>query len=325
MRFGMFLGDTGPNQKSLVDLAAEAGWLERNRFAHGWLPYVPWSFDPFVALTVVAAGTTSLELGTAVVPTYPFHPMAMARSALTVQAASGGRLSLGIGPSHRVVIEGMYGYSYSRARAHTAEYLAALHRAFALDGRAEAHGDFFEYSSIFTVPGATTGATTGAATLRSPSVLIAALAPKMLQLAGEHADGTILWLADEHALQTHVLPRISSAAHAAGRPTPRIISCMPTAVCDDEAAGRSQAAKVYATYRAIPTYQRMLEAGASENPEDVVLVGTAARIGARLERWAELGVTDVVFAPFPLRDDPAGSVERTREALAGLATSGRFG
>ena len=315
MRLGMFLTDTGPNNTTLGDLAAEAVWLEQNGFAHGWLPYVPWSFDPFVALALAAGATSTLELGTAVVPTYPFHPMAMARSALTVQSASGGRLALGIGPSHRTVIEGMYGHSYSRARAHTAEYLAALHRAFALDGRAEAHGDFFDYSSIFSVPDITS--------LRSPTVLIAALAPRMLQLAGEHADGTILWLADEHALATHVMPLISSAAEAAGRPAPRIISCMPTAV-GDEVAGRARAARVYATYRSIPTYQRMLDAGAGENPEDVVLVGSAESIAARLERWAELGVTDVVFAPFPLDDDPRGSLARTRDALAALATSGRF-
>jgi len=316
MRLGMFLGDTGPNDKTLDDLTREAAWLEQHGFAHGWLPYVPWSFDPFVALTVVAAATSSLELGTAVVPTYPFHPMAMARSALTVQTVSGGRFSLGIGPSHPTVIEGMYGYSYKRARAHTAEYVDALHRAFALDGRAEAHGDFFDYASIFSVP--------GRQSLRAPSLLIAALAPRMLALAGERADGTILWLADEHALATHVLPAISSAAAAAGRPSPRIISCMPTAVCDDEAAARAHAARVYATYRSIPTYQRMLDAGAGENPEDVVLVGNADTVGARLERWAELGVTDVVFAPFPLEDDPRGSLERTRDALAGIRASGRL-
>ena len=317
MRLGMFLGDTGPNDKTLADLTAEAVWLEQHGFAHGWLPYVPWSFDPFVALAMVAGATTTLELGTAVVPTYPFHPMAIARSALTVQSASDGRLALGIGPSHRTVIEGMYGYSYSRARAHTAEYLAALRRAFALDGRAEAHGEFFDFSSIFSVP--------NGASLRPPSVLIAALAPRMLQLAGEHADGTILWLADEHALATHVMPLITAAAASAGRPSPRIISCMPTAVCDDEAAGRAHAARVYATYRSIPTYQRMLDAGAGTNPEDVVLVGSAESIAARLEQWAELGVTDVVFAPFSLQDDPSGSLARTRDALAALATSGRLG
>ncbi|MCU1390097.1 MAG: Luciferase-like monooxygenase [Ilumatobacteraceae bacterium] len=247
------------------------------------------------------------------VPTYPFHPMAMARSALTVQAASGNRLSLGIGPSHPSVIEDMYGYSYARPRAHTAEYVAALQRAFVLDGRAEAHGEFFDYGGMFGVP--------DPGTLRSPGVLIAALAPKMLQLAGEHADGTLLWLADETALATHAVPLITQAAERAGRPSPRIISCMPVAVCDNEATGREQAAKMYAAYRSIPTYQRILGAGASSNPEDVVLVGRIDSIRTRLERWQELGVTDVVFSPFPLAGNRRESLTRTREELASLSAT----
>jgi 5,10-methylenetetrahydromethanopterin reductase len=313
MRLGMFLGENAPNDRTLAELAEQATWMERKGFDHAWLPYVPWSFDPFVALTVVAAATSTIELGTAVVPTYPFHPMAMARSALTVQAASGNRLSLGIGPSHPSVIEGMYGYSYARPRAHTAEYLGALQRAFALDGRAEAHGDFFDYGGMFSVP--------NPHTLRSPGVLIAALAPKMLQLAGEHADGTLLWLADETALATHAIPLITRAAAEAGRPTPRIVSCMPVAVCDDEAAGREHAATMYAAYRSIPTYQRILGAGASSNPEDVVLVGPIDSIRARLERWQELGVSDVVFSPFPLPGNRRESLTRTREELASLCSS----
>jgi len=314
MRLGMFLGDNGPNNLSLAALVSEAVWMEGNGFDHAWLPYVPWSYDPFVALSLVAGATTSIELGTAVVPTYPFHPMAMARSALTTQAAAGGRFTLGIGPSHPSVIEGMYGYSYARARAHTAEYLAALRRAFALDGRAEAHGEFFEYAGIFSVP--------NRESLRAPSVLIAALAPQMLQLAGEHADGTLLWLTDEHALATHAVPRITAAAHKAGRPSPRIVSCMPTAVCDDPAAGRAHAGKVLAAYRSIPTYQRILGEGASTNPEDVVLVGTEEAVRSRLARWAELGVTDVVFAPFALPGDPHESLARTRSALASINATG---
>jgi 5,10-methylenetetrahydromethanopterin reductase len=277
---------------------------------------VPWSYDAFIALTLAAQATTTLELGTAVVPTYPFHPMAMARSALTVQAVSGDRLSLGIGPSHQSVIERMYGLSYDHPARHTREYVTALQSAFALDGTAEAHGAHFDYTSIFTVP--------QASSLRPPQLLVAALAPLMLKLAGELADGTILWLTDEHALTTHVVPRITTAAEAAGRPRPRIVSCMPTAVCDDEAEGRERAAQVYATYRAIPTYERILDRGSGQGPEDVVLVGTEATIVARLERWAELGVTDVVFAPFPLAGDRAGSLARTREMLASLAHSKRL-
>src|SRR5262249_53523717 len=155
---------------------------------------------------------------------------------LSVNAALNGRLALGVGPSHPSVIEGMYGYRYDRPALHTRQYVLALRRAFAGDGTAESKGEFYTYRSMFSVPSAT-----------APQLLIAALAPRMLQLAGEHTDGTILWFADEHALETHVVPRLAAAATAAGRPTPRIVSAMPTAVCD-EAEGRAQAARAFATY-----------------------------------------------------------------------------
>jgi F420-dependent oxidoreductase-like protein len=233
--------------------------------------------------------------------------MAMARGAMSVNAAVGGRLALGIGPSHPSVIESMYGYRYDRPAAHTREYVLALRRAFSGDGTAEAHGDFFDYRSMFSVPGAA-----------APALLVAALAPRMLQIAGEHTDGTILWFADEHALETHVVPRLTAAASAAGRASPRIVSAMPTAVCD-EAAGRAQAARAFATYAQIPTYQRILGRGTGSGPADVVLAGSERAIADRLRRWRELGVTDVVAAPFPVGDDKADSLRRTREAIAAIA------
>jgi F420-dependent oxidoreductase-like protein len=274
------------------------------------VPYLPWSLDAFLALSVAAQATERVELGTAVVPTYPFHPMAMARSALSLNAIAHGRLALGIGPSHQSVIESMYGLSYDHAADHTREYVMALHSAFSGDDDiAEAHGQFFDYGSMFAVPDAPT-----------PSLLIAALAPRMLRLAGEHADGTILWFADEEALATHVLPRITAAASAAGRPAPRIVSAIPFAVCD-EAEGRAQAAKVFATYEQIPTYQRILARGAGGHPADVVLVGSVAQLAERLARWQELGVTDVIAAPFPVGEDRTGSLQRTRDGLAELAAN----
>ena len=307
MKVGMFVSDTGGRRSTVDEIVENAQWCEQAGLAGAWVPYLPWSLDAFVTLTVVAQATSRIELGTAVVPTYPFHPMAMARSALSVNSIAKGRLALGIGPSHQSVIESMYGYRYDRPAAHTREYVLALRRAFVGDDQAEAHGDFYDYSSIFAVPGA-----------KEPGLLIAALAPRMLQLAGEHADGTILWFADEEAVRTHVAPRLTAAAQGAGRPTPRIISAMPTAVCD-EADGRAQAAKAFAMYQQIPTYQRILSRGEGSSPADVVLVGTVAQIAERLQRWAELGVTDVVAAPFPVGDDRAGSLQRTRDGLAEVA------
>jgi alkanesulfonate monooxygenase SsuD/methylene tetrahydromethanopterin reductase-like flavin-dependent oxidoreductase (luciferase family) len=205
------------------------------------------------------------------------------------------------------VIESMYGLSYEHAADHTREYVLALKSAFAGDDQAEAHGAFFEYGTMFAVPEAP-----------APSLLIAALAPRMLRLAGEQTDGTILWFADEEALATHVVPRITAAASEADRPAPRIVSAIPTAVCD-EAEGRAQAARAFATYEQIPTYQRILARGAGGRPAEVVLVGSVAQIAARLTRWQELGVTDLVAAPFPVGGDRTGSLQRTRDGLAELA------
>jgi 5,10-methylenetetrahydromethanopterin reductase len=309
MKIGMFLSDTGGQRSTIDEIAELARWADGSGLASGWVPYLPWSLDAFVALTVAAQVTERIELGTAVVPTYPFHPMAMARSALSVNAVADGRLALGVGPSHPSVIESMYGLSYARAASHTREYVIALRRAFEGDGTAEAHGNFYDYSSMFAVPGA-----------KRPALLIAALAPRMLQIAGEHADGTILWFADDEALRSHVVPRITRAASDAGRPSPRIISAIPTAIAD-EADGRAQAAKAFGAYSQIPTYQRILARGEGNDPSDVVLVGSVEKVIDTVRRWQDLGVTDLVAAPFPVGDHRDDSLRRTREGLAEVAAT----
>jgi F420-dependent oxidoreductase-like protein len=309
MKIGMFLSDTGGQRSTVDEIVDLAKWADDAGLASGWFPYLPWSLDAFVALTLAARETTRIELGTAVVPTYPFHPMAMARSAMSVNAVADGRLALGVGPSHPSVIESMYGLSYERAASHTEEYVLALRRAFEGDGTAEAHGDFYDYSSMFAVPGG-----------RRPSLLIAALAPKMLRIAGEHADGTILWFADDEALKEHVVPRITAAAEKAGRPSPRIVSAIPTAIGDADEA-RAQAQKSFAAYAQIPTYQRILARGAGNAPSDVVLVGSVGEVADQVRRWRDLGVTDLVAAPFPFGSDKEDSLRRTREGLAELAAT----
>ena len=261
-----------------------------------------------VALTVAGQVTSRIELGSAVTPTYPVHPMSMARTALSVNAAIGGRLALGIGPSHPSVIENMHGLRYDRPALHTREYLQVLRAAFAGSGQLAGDGEFFNFASMFSVPGQ-----------REPVLLIAALAPLMLKLAGELADGTILWFADEHAIETHVVPRITEAAAAAGRPAPRVIAPFPVALCD-EAEGRERAAQTFAAYTQIPTYQRILARGSEgAGPAELVVVGDEATIERRLRRLAAAGVTDFVAAPFPVGSDRSESLRRTRDFLASLA------
>jgi F420-dependent oxidoreductase-like protein len=308
MRIGTFISDTGGARTEVGELRELARWAEDSGFTTAWVPHLPWGLDALVALCVAGQVTSRIELGSAVTPTYPVHPMSMARSALSVNAAIGGRLALGIGPSHPSVIENMHGLRYDRPAQHTREYVQTLRSAFAGTGQLDAHGEFFDFASMFSVPGQ-----------REPVLLIAALAPLMLKLAGELTDGTILWFADEHAIETHVVPRITAAASAAGRPAPRVIAPLPVALCD-EAEGRERAAHVFAAYTQIPTYQRILARGAEgASPAELVLVGDEAAIERRLRRFAAAGVTDFVAAPFPVGDDRGESMRRTRDFLAGLA------
>lgn len=310
MKLGMFISDTSPSDDGIEVIVERAQWAESAGLASGWVPYVPWSFDAMVALTVVGRETSRLQLGTAVIPTYPFHPQAMARGALSVNAVTGGRLSLGIGPSHPSVIEGMYGLSYERAGVHTREYVEALRSAFELSGNVEAHGDFYDFRSMFAVPGKPT----------APGLLIAALAPYMLRLAGERADGTILWLADEHALSTYVLPRISAAANGAGRPAPRIVVGMPIAICDDADEARENAARIFAAYTQIPTYSRILERSSDTRPEAIALIGSEATVAARLRNFANVGATELLAAPFAWGASKHATLARTREFLASMVS-----
>jgi len=308
VRIGIFVSDTSGEKTGLPDLLDQARWADEHGFATAWVPHVPWSFDALTALTLAGQVTTRIELGTAVVPTYPRHPLALAQQALSTQVAVGGRLALGIGPSHPVVIEKMHGLSYEKPVRHVREYLDVLDRAFARPGQVVYDGTTYRTDALLEVPDA-----------QPVPVLLAALAPMMLRLAGERTGGTITWMADERALGEHVVPRITSAAQEAGRPAPRVIAGLPVAVCDDAAAGRERAAKAFAVYEQIPTYQRILGRGDSGRPADVVVAGTEREVEARLRSYADAGVTDLCGTVFAVGDDRAASRQRTREFLATLA------
>jgi F420-dependent oxidoreductase-like protein len=272
------------------------------------VPHIPWSFDALTALTLAATVTDRIELGTAVAPTYPRHPLALAQHALSTQAAAGGRLALGLGPSHAMVIEGMYGLEYERPAAHTREYLEVLDQAFAGTGQVDHDGERFHVHALLDVPGAT-----------PPRVLVAALAPLMLRLAGERTDGTITWMADVRATAEHVVPRITRAAEDAGRPPPRVVAGLPVAVCDDEDAGRARAGTLFQVYENIPAYRRMLDRGDGGSPAKVAVVGNERAVESQLRALADAGVTDLCAAVFAVGDDREGSRARTRGFLASLA------
>jgi F420-dependent oxidoreductase-like protein len=308
LRVGVFIGDASGERTTVDQLIANAREAEARGFATGWVPHIPWSLDALTALALAARETTRIELGTAVVPTFPRHPMSLAQDALSVQAVANGRFTLGIGPSHPVVIEKMYGLSYAAPAAHTEEYLQVLQACFAGTGMVNFDGDRFNVHAMLDVPG-------GAPV----PVLIAALAPKMLDLAGRLSDGTITYWADERAIADHVVPLLAAGAAAAGRPIPRVVVGIPVAVVDgDLDAARGRAGKLFAAYEAIPTYQRIMSRGAAPTPVDVAVIGTESQVRDRLRRYAEAGATDICAAVLGLGADRAASHAVTMDVLASI-------
>jgi F420-dependent oxidoreductase-like protein len=298
MRIGILATETGGDQ-ALTRLSDDVRRAADDGLASVWLSNV-FGFDALTALAVAGNRVPGIELGTAVVPTYPRHPAALAQQALTAALAVGpGRLSLGIGLSHKIVIEDMYGYSFEKPARHMREYLSALLPL--LDG-SPAHVD-----------GSTLSAHIGLSVPKAGKVpvLLAALAPRMLELAGAQTDGTVLWMTGTATVRDYVVPAISAAAAAAGRPAPRIVCCLPVAVTSDPAAARASAAEVFAIYGQLPSYRAMLDREGAAGPGDVAVVGDEDAVSAQIAALAAAGVTDFVAAEFARGQDR----DRTRSLL----------
>jgi F420-dependent oxidoreductase-like protein len=262
------------------------------------------------ALTLAAlAGqrTSRIQLGTSVTATYLRHPVAMATQALTTHAAAGGRFTLGIGQSHGMVVENFWGLSYDRPAVHMREYLTVL-QGLVQSGSAGFSGEFFRVTTQMMMPAP-----------KPLPIVIAALAPVMLKIAGTMADGTITWMVGPKTLETHILPRLQKAAKEAGKPDPRAVVCLPVAVHDDADAARERASKVFAIYGQLPNYQRVLNIEGAGGPSDVVVVGNEAEVERQIREVASSGATEFAAAEFPVGDDAQASLARTRALLKGLA------
>ena len=304
MRIGLPGG--GATADRIVQQAIDA---EAAGFTSLW--YASATFgDPLVAMALAGQATTTIELGTSVLQTYTCHPVLQATRAIATASAMGRPgLTLGVGPSHKPVIEAMFGLSYDGVGAHTEEYIDVL-APLARGDEVHHHGEHFHVD----LPGS------GAPT-QPVSVMLAALAPRLLRVAGEQTDGTILWMGNARAVESHVVPRITAAASAAGRPAPRVVAGLPVAVHDDVDEARATAATAFAMYGTLPNYQRILEAGGVTGPADAAIVGDEAAVTAQIEALFAAGATDVWAAPFPVGDDRSGSRRRTRALLEELAAA----
>ncbi|HEX4016822.1 MAG TPA: TIGR03564 family F420-dependent LLM class oxidoreductase [Frankiaceae bacterium] len=314
MRLGVFIGDASGLRTDVETLLANAREAEQLGFATGWLPHIPWSLDALTGVALAGQVTTRLELGTAVMPTYPRHPVSMAQQALSAQASCGGRAVLGIGPSHPVVIEGMHGLAYSAPARHTAEYVDVLKLAFHCTGHVSHQGEFFQVEAMLEVPGAS-----------DMPVLVAALAPLMLRAAGAKADGTITYWANERAIAEHVVPTIAGAAASAGRPAPRVVAGIPVALVSDVDAAKTRAGTLFAGYNGIAAYQRIQAEGGDTDQSappalpDIAIIGDEKTVRDRLHAYADAGATDLAAAVIGLDPDREASMQRTMTLLADLA------
>jgi F420-dependent oxidoreductase-like protein len=229
----------------------------------------------------------------------------LAAQALTVQSAIGDRLALGIGLSHQVVIEQMFGYSFDKPVRHMKEYLTVLQGVFA-DRNIAFKGESLSAMAPSTI----------SPEVPAPRVLVAALGTQMLRLTGRLADGTITWMTGPATLSEHTVPTLKSAAAEAGRPDAfRVVAGFPICVTDDADAARERAAGVFAIYGQLPSYRAMLDREGLSGPAEIALVGDEKTVGAGIARLADAGVTDFLAAEFGADD---AERTRTRELLRSL-------
>ena len=288
MDIGVMVGGSG-----VADVIAAAQDVVDAGVRRVWLPQV-FSNEALTVIAVAGREIPDVEFGTAVIPTYPRHPLVLALQALTTSAAlgPGSRLHLGIGLSHQLVIEGMFGMAFEKPATHMREYLSALRPV--LDGQ----------------PVDVQGETLRAATLMGPitvdgagpvPVLVAALGPALLRVAGELADGTLTWMAAPRVVADRIAPSITAAAEAAGRPRPRIGIGLPVAVTNDVDAILQRAASTYAIYGTLPSYRKLLDEAGLDGPAGVVIAGDEDEVADRIRALADVGATELLASPIGSR------------------------
>jgi F420-dependent oxidoreductase-like protein len=277
MRIATGLDTNGPLERTI----ARAERLAAMGLRDLWASQI-FGPDTLTVLALVGRAVPALNLGTAVVPVQPRHPAMLAAQARTVQEAIGGRLSLGVGLSHQVVVEGSWGIAFDRPASYMEEYLEAL--APMLRGEpVQARGE----RVTAVVP-----TRVGPREVDPPGLLVAALGPRMLEMAGRLTDGTLTWMTGPETVRTHVAPLISEAAARAGRPAPRVVCALPVAVTDDVAATRALTNEALKVYPTLPSYAAMMAREGATTPADLAIIGSREQVADAIGRLPATGITE---------------------------------
>jgi len=298
MKLGVMIGADG-SRNTLDDVIKTAQNVENAGLDNVWLANI-FSFDAITTLALIGRATQRIGLGTAVTPTYPRHPTAIAQQALTTAAATNNRFTLGIGLSHQVVIETMLGMSYDKPAKHMREYLSVL-MPLARGEQANFQGEQYKVQGVaLDIPGAE----------RLP-VVIAGLGPVMLKLAAEMADGTNTWMVGPSTMDSHILP----ALHKAGSSDPTVVAGLPIVLTTNVDAAKEKIAQDLTIYGQLPSYRAMLDREGAAGPADIAIVGDENQLRGAIKRFEDMGVTDFNAA---IMDTEEGAYDRTLEFLASV-------
>jgi alkanesulfonate monooxygenase SsuD/methylene tetrahydromethanopterin reductase-like flavin-dependent oxidoreductase (luciferase family) len=254
--------------------------------------------DTLTTLAAAAEKTSTINLGTSIVPTYTRHPLVMAQQTLAIHDLAPGRFRLGIGPSHRFLMEDMYGLQHSKPLAHLHEYVEIL-RAALWDGKVDHHGEFF--NAVATMP----------RTAQIP-IFISTLGKKAFHLAGRIADGAITWVCPMSYLTNTGIPTLRSSASAGGQSTPILVAHIPIALSEDRTSALSAGHRFLDFYGKIPFYANMFSNAGFQMTSDqsvpdplvdtLLISGNEATVSARLRELLEAGLDELLVTLVPVSE-----------------------
>lgn len=295
------VGD-GAGRSPVDAFVDELAVIRDEGFRRIWMTQLPWDTDLLTVLAVAFREVDGIGVGTGVLPIQVQHPMLLAQRALTVNLIAGGRLTLGLGMSHRTVTEGMWGISWDKPVRRLNEYLDGL-LPLLVGEKADAEGETVTTRGAVRIPGAP-----------APDVYIAALGPQMLRVAGRRSAGTVTWMTGPKTLAEHIGPALREAAAEAGRPESavRVVAALPVSVTDDLDGARAQAAEQFAMYGYLPSYRAMLDREGFAGPADAALIGDEQTVSQRIDELRRGGVDEFAAIPF---DKSAEVRSRTRALL----------
>jgi len=302
LRISVFIGEgpSGTGVNGLVDAAIKAEQLE---FDGIWYPQLN-NVDALTVIGLASNNTSKIQMGTAVIPIFTRHPLVMAQQAMTVQIAASGRLSLGLGLSHKIIMQSSFGLKYENLAQHAMEYLSIINQLNE-SSSVDFTGQFYRAEWTIALP-----------TFSKFPLFFAALGPKMLDASGKYADGTITWMAGPTVLERDIVPKITRSAQISERPSPKILVGIPIAITNDTEKAIEAVNKQFGFYKKFPSYKRLLDLENTSCISDVAIIGNKSEVKKKLERYHTAGATEILAMAFPIGEDHNQELDETWNILS---------